>query len=153
VFDCDGTLTDGKYYVDEDGKMRKTFHANDVVAIRLFQKAGYKCFMITSATKEDSIKINKQWAEKLGVAFIRARPFKKVEALEKAGIDLMASVFVGDCVDDVFVALKTLYSFCPSNSIKFVRDNFGFTLTKRSGDGVLLEVLSLMTDLKVDFKI
>lgn len=153
VFDIDGTLTDGKYYVDEDGKIRKTFHCNDIVAIRLFKEAGWRCIAITSATKEGSAGINKKWAEeKLEVEFYRAKPFKKLERLQSLGLDLQDTYYVGDCIDDLFVAVKVYMSFCPANAIKFVRKNVTHVLERRSGEGVLLEILGILQDFKIEIK-
>lgn len=152
VFDMDGTLTDGKYYVDEKGSIRKTFHANDIVAIRLFKEAGYRCIAITSATKEGSAGINEMWAKKMEVEFIRAKPFKKLEALRLAGIDLDNTYYIGDCVDDLLVAVKCLMSFCPANAISFVKRSVGHVLTRTSGEGVLLEILEYLHEFNIEIR-
>lgn len=152
VFDMDGTLTDGKYYVDEYGTITKTFHCNDIVAIRLFKEAGYRCIAITSATKKGSVGINEKWAKKLEVEFIRAEPFKKLEALQGLGIDLMDTYYVGDCIDDLLVAVKVYMSFCPSNAIRFVKRNVDHVLERSSGEGVLLEILGILQDFKIEMK-
>lgn len=152
VFDIDGTLTDGKYYVNEEGKITKTFHCNDIVAIRLFKEAGYRCIAITSATKKGSAGINEKWAEKLEVEFIRAKPFKKLDALQIAGIDLNNTYYVGDCVDDLLVAVRCLMSFCPANAIEFVKRNVSQVLNKSSGEGVLLEILGIVHEFNIEIK-
>jgi len=152
VFDIDGTLTDGKYYMDEKGTMRKAFHANDVVAIRLFKDAGYRCIAITSATKRDSVIINKTWAvEKLKVEFYQAEPFKKLETLQKLSLDLQDTYYVGDCIDDLLVAVKVKQSFCPANAIRFVR-KYNHVLERSSGEGVLLEILGILQDFDIVMK-
>jgi len=152
VFDMDGTLTDGKYYVNEDGKITKTFHANDIVAIRLFKEAGIRCIAITSATKEGSAGINEMWAKKMEVEFIRAKPFMKLNALQVACIDLKNTYYVGDCIDDLLVAVKCLMSFCPANAIRFVRKNVSHVLDRASGEGVLLEILGIIHEFDIEMK-
>jgi len=153
VFDMDGTLNDGKYYVDKDGNIKKAFHVGDIVGAQLFKEAGWRCIAITSAHQEDSLKINKMWAEKrLKVEFYQAKLYKKLEVLQRLGIDLQNTYYVGDCIDDLLVAVKCKYSFCPRNAIKFVRDNVDYVLERGSGEGILLELVELLHEFEIDIK-
>jgi len=149
VSDVDGTLTDGKYYMDENGTMRKSFHANDVVAVKAFKELGWRVIIITSATKRDSVDINRTWAEKkLKVEFIQAPPNKKLECLIEAGLDLKETYYVGDCMDDVLVFKEVRLSFCPNDAIEFVQKNADMVLKRSAGGGVLFEILEKLIDLE-----
>jgi 3-deoxy-D-manno-octulosonate 8-phosphate phosphatase (KDO 8-P phosphatase) len=50
TLDVDGVLTDGRVYVDDDGRETKAFYAPDGIGIRLLQRAGIVVALITGSS-------------------------------------------------------------------------------------------------------
>ncbi len=48
--DVDGVLTDGRVYVDDDGRETKAFYAPDGIGIKLLQRAGVTIALITGSS-------------------------------------------------------------------------------------------------------
>lgn len=47
-FDVDGTLTDGRLYLDSEGREQKTFHVQDGQGLVLLKRAGIEVAFITA---------------------------------------------------------------------------------------------------------
>ena len=47
VLDVDGTLTDGKIYMGEQGELMKAFHAHDAQGLRKLSRLGIKTIILT----------------------------------------------------------------------------------------------------------
>jgi 3-deoxy-D-manno-octulosonate 8-phosphate phosphatase KdsC-like HAD superfamily phosphatase len=48
ITDCDGVLTDGKYYCDTEGKKYLTYSAKDALAVEMLKTSDIKLIMISS---------------------------------------------------------------------------------------------------------
>ena len=108
ITDCDGVLTDGKYYYSSKGKELVTFHANDSVAFNELNSLGVDIIMISSGNYQE---INRSRAIDLGVGFIYAPFGEKLDTVLSLGIDLDEVAYVGDCSDDVELLEKSKISF------------------------------------------
>jgi len=143
ITDCDGILTDGKYYFSEEGKRLVTYHTNDSLAISLFKERGVKCIMISSG---NSYPMHELKALEWGIEFHRVPAFKKFEVVsELANLEDVA--YVGDALDDIPILNKAKLSFVPQNSLDVVKNAATHVLRRRSGEGVLLEILVLIEKL------
>lgn len=140
VTDCDGVLTDGKYYYSEDCKRLVTYHTNDSLAIELFKKKGIRCIMISSG---HSFPMHQAKAREWDIEFHRSPAFKKLETLSEL-VNLEEVAYVGDSLDDVPVFGKVRLSFAPQNALDVVREAADHVLSRRSGEGCLLEILVMM---------
>ncbi len=52
ALDVDGVLTDGSIYIDHEGREYKRYNVRDGFAIRLWEKMGFNCAIITGRTSE-----------------------------------------------------------------------------------------------------
>jgi YrbI family 3-deoxy-D-manno-octulosonate 8-phosphate phosphatase len=137
VFDCDGTLTDGKYYYSINGKELLTFHANDSLALTLARRDGLKRFiMISSASYHD---INKKRASDIGVEYIEAPVGDKLSLLCQT-VDMSETAYIGDALDDIEAIKASALGFTPSSALDEVKEAADIVLKRRGGDGCLLEM-------------
>jgi len=147
VTDCDGVLTDGKYYYFKNGKEFVGYNANDSLAVKIAKKSNIKCIMISSTTQPELHMIR---AKELGIPFISSCKAGKVAVIEdlehKQGIDLDCVAYIGDSVDDMPIFDMVGFSFTPSNSLKIVKLHADYVLEKSSGDGCLLEAVMFLKD-------
>jgi len=143
VTDCDGVLTDGKYYYFKDGRQFVGYNANDSLAIKIARDVGIECIMISSTTQPE---IHALRAKELNIQFISSLHIGKVKALENTMIDFERIAYIGDSMDDIPVFKLVKLSFVPNNVLKEVKLHADFVLTKSGGEGCLLETILILSD-------
>lgn len=135
VFDCDGVLTDGKYYYSKEGKFLVTFHANDSVAIKLAKEKGLRVIMISSGGDQS---INDKRMEVLNIEHYFV-PFQQKAEFLKSLISLDETAYIGDCLDDMPVFDLVKVAFVPSDALNVVKEAADYVLKRRGGEGCVLE--------------
>lgn len=143
VFDCDGVLTDGKYYYSKDGKQFVTFHANDSVAVRLAKEDGMRVIMISSGSYQD---INKKRAEDVGFEHFYT-PFGNKANMLASLVNLNETAYIGDCLDDIPIFEVVKMAFAPASALPIVQDKVDYVLSRKSGEGCLLEAFLKVREL------
>ena len=87
AMDVDGTLTDGKIYIGNDGEVMKAFNAKDGLGIKLLIKKGIVPIIITGRRS----KIVTRRCEEIGITVLyqgvrdKADILKNVMATQKSG--------------------------------------------------------------------
>lgn len=141
VLDVDGTLTDGKLYIDNFGNEMKSFDVKDGLAIYQAIKKGIKIAIITGKTSE----IVKRRCEELGIKDViqgsqnKMKDLKKI--LEKYKLSLEETAYMGDDLIDLQVMTKCKMSACPKDAIKEVIEISNFVSSKSGGNGAVREFL------------
>ncbi len=135
VTDCDGTLTDGKYYYSESGRS-VTYHTNDSYASQQIKECGVRLVMISSG---HSGNIHKKRAMDVGAEYIYAPVGKKLEIIKSIHANLSEVAYIGDCFDDVPALQECALSFCPSTALPEVQKDADLILIRAGGEGCLLE--------------
>ncbi|MGH8191016.1 MAG: KdsC family phosphatase [Rhodanobacteraceae bacterium] len=101
AFDVDGTLTDGRLWLGEDGREVKAFHVHDGFGIKRLREAGIEVAII-SARISRAVELR---ADELGVDHIYQGKLDKLGCLEEilAASNLTAdqAAYVGDDVSDL----------------------------------------------------
>ncbi len=99
--DVDGVLTDGRIFVDDDGRESKAFHALDGIGLKRLMAAGVEVAWITgsaSASVEHRARV-------LGVTHLcrgaddKLAPWEKLRAA--LGIEASACAHIGDDLPDI----------------------------------------------------
>lgn len=143
--DVDGTLTDGKVLVDNNGNESLTFNKRDGIACELLKKKGIKLAMITSEKEFYGCARNR--ASKLGFDyFAYSYPKSKIEELQRIcaleGISLENVAAIGDDINDKALLSAVALRICPADAreeIKCLPDMN--ILTTKGGEGILREVV------------
>ena len=141
VFDCDGVITDGKYYYTEDGKYMQTFHANDSVASTIAKSLGLRVIMITSGGNPA---INHKRAEDLGLDLRWVEFGQKITVLHD--LELEATAYIGDCLDDIPIFEACGVAFAPADALPIVREAADYVLERKGGCGCVLEAVLLLQE-------
>ena len=145
ITDCDGTLTDGKYYYTSDGKFISTYHANDSMAmVTLARKYGVRCIMISSGSNPT---INSRRAKDLGVEFYTVPVGAKLKLIKSLKINLEETAYVGDCLDDIPVLDVVAVSFVPGDALDVVKRSADHVLKRGGGQGCILEAFLILEEL------
>ncbi len=138
LIDCDGVLTDGKLYIDHDGrKSFKAFHTRDVRAIRELVSLGFAVHIITADDWPGSF----HFAEKTGAEVIVSRD-KKLDASKYSPY-----IAIGDDAWDVGMLLNARIAFAPGDCDFSVLDLClppSSYLKTKAGQGVVAEMLRVL---------
>lgn len=142
VMDVDGTLTDGKIYMDDNGEAMKTFDIKDGCGIHdILIPTGICPVIITGRTS--NIVCNR--CKEIGITEIHQGVTDKLEELMSIVKDLSIVAYIGDDINDLkaMTAVKENGGRigCPADAIKKVKEISDFVSIKNGGDGAVREFI------------
>ena len=101
AFDVDGTLTDGRLWMTEDGREIKAFHTHDGLGIKLLRERGIEVALI-SARISHAVELR---AEQLGIDHVYQGKSDKLACLQDllraSGLATEQACYVGDDEPDL----------------------------------------------------
>lgn len=146
VMDVDGTLTDGKIYMGNDGEMMKAFDIKDGYGIHdLLIPAGIVPVILTG--RSSYIVMNR--CKELGIDNIFQKVQNKLEELvrfvEKRGDSLSNVAYIGDDLNDA-VCMKAVeeaggLTGCPLDAVNGIVNIARFRSKRNGGDGAVREFI------------
>ena len=142
VMDVDGTLTDGKLYMGENGEMMKVFDAKDGYAIKeMLPQYGITPIFISGR----SSKIAGARAKELGVHLAFLGYDDKLSMLELIAFDTSTPfeeiAYIGDDISDLKCIRKCGIGACPADAAEEVRNCADYVTEKSGGDGAVREFI------------
>ena len=143
VIEVDGCLTDGKIYLDSDGKKTRNYNVLDSEAIKDIIHKGYRVGLISSENTNQFKDIFKKW----NLSFIAGKIDNKLEwikqYIEPLYISLNQVAFIGFNLSDIKLLQECGYSVCPFNAHYKVLDICKFVSQLKGGNGAIYEFLDL----------
>ena len=142
VMDVDGTLTDGKIYMGNDGEGMKAFSIKDGCGIHdILIPAGITPVIITGRTS----KIVENRCGEIGIKEIHQGISNKIEKLLSITSNLSEVAYIGDDINDLS-CMKPVREAggkigCPADAVKKVKELADFISTKNGGDGAVREFI------------
>ncbi len=141
VLDVDGTLTDGKLYIDNFGNEMKSFDVKDGLAISQSVKLGIKFAIITGKTS----KIVERRGNELGIHEIIQGSYDKVKdlnnILQKYNLTYEETAYIGDDLIDLKPMRLCKFKACPKDSVQEIIEICDFVSSKNGGNGAVREIL------------
>ena len=141
VLDVDGTLTDGKIYVDDKDNSFKAFNVKDGFALVNWLKLGGEVAILTGKKSN----IVERRAKELGIKYIiQGSKNKKQDLknlLKELNITFENVAYMGDDLNDLGVMKSVGFSACPKDSVQEVLKITNFISSKNGGDGAVREFL------------
>ena len=134
VLDVDGTLTDGKIYVDDKDNSFKAFNVKDGFALVNWLKLGGEVAILTGKK-----------AKELGIKYViqgsknKTQDLKKL--LDRLNISFENTAYMGDDLNDLSVMKHVVLAGCPKDSVQEVLEISNFISSKNGGDGAVREFL------------
>jgi 3-deoxy-D-manno-octulosonate 8-phosphate phosphatase (KDO 8-P phosphatase) len=142
--DVDGVLTDGRIYVDDDGRESKAFSALDGVAVGLLARAKIAVAWITGST---SMAVAHR-ARMLGITHVALDAHDKLavwESLRRSlELDAEACAHLGDDIPDIPVLRACGFAVTVPHAGDAVRAHAHYVSEREAGHGVLREVAELI---------
>lgn len=144
TLDVDGVLTDGRIYVDDDGREFKAYSALDGQGIKLLQSAGIEVAWISGS---DAASIRHR-ARHLGVvhvllgASLKAAPWEQLRAT--LGCPADACAHIGDDLPDVPLLARCGLAVTVPHAPESVRRHAHYVTRRQGGAGAVREVAELI---------
>ena len=140
VLDVDGTLTDGRLYMDDKDNCLNAFDVKDGFAIAQWIKLGGLVAIITGKTSE----IVRRRKEELDIQELAQGVSNKVVELNKLLVKYSLSLdevaYIGDDINDLGVMSKVGFSACPKDAVSEVLERVDYIASKNGGRGAVREI-------------
>ncbi len=152
VMDVDGTLTDGKIYMGQDGELFKAFDIKDGYGVKcLLPEVGIIPVVITARKS----RIVENRCQEMGVTELHQGKMNKLETLmqvlkkyselDKKEYTLANVAYVGDDLLDLqcMKPIKEAGGFvaCPNDAIEEIKSIANYVANKNAGNGAVREII------------
>ena len=146
VMDVDGTLTDGKIYMGNDGEMLKAFHVKDGCGIHdLLIPTGIVPVIITGRKS----KILENRCKELGIKKLYQEVEDKTlvlqQVLSETNSDFSNVAYIGDDINDfacmMQVREKNGVVGCPCDAVRSVKEVSNYICNAAGGNGAVREFI------------
>ena len=151
AMDVDGTLTDGKIYMGNDGEMMKAFNVKDGLGIKLLRDMGIIPAIITGRKSE----IVKNRCKELGLTELHQgvtdKASKLTEIMEKYNLSRDEVAYIGDDMNDLSAFKAAGVTFAPADCAVQLIPYADIILKKSSGDAPVREAIDMIIGDRYDF--
>lgn len=144
AIDADGTLTDGKVSIYNDGMQSRHFYAHDGVGLAMVQAVGVKLVLLTSSN-EQSVARRCDIMKCDHFIYGTLEKYKELKKLtDSLNIPMENVAHIGDDVNDVSALLRVGIPLTVSNAVKIAKDVSVYVTGKRSEEGAVREYCDLI---------
>ena len=142
VMDVDGTLTDGKIYMGENGEVMKAFNVKDGYAIaHMLPEMGIIPVIITGRNS----KIVENRAKELGITELYQGVGDKLAQLKKVAEKYNATpeeiAYIGDDLNDLECIEFCGVTACPVDAVEKVKKTVNLVCNKKAGEGAVRDFI------------
>lgn len=145
--DVDGTLTDGKIYMGNDGEMFKSFDIKDGCGIHDILPMHNVTPVVITARKSEIVA--KRCLE-LGITNyfqnVRDKAVKLRELLNKYGFTSEEAAYIGDDIIDLECMKLCGIKGCPADAVDEVKRICDYVCTKNGGTGAVREFIEWLVE-------
>ena len=144
--DVDGTLTDGRIYMGQDGEIMKAFDVKDGYGIVQFRKSGGIPVVITGRES----RIVEQRCRELGITELHQGVSDKLGCLmsvaERYGLEREQVAYIGDDLNDLDCIHYAGISACPADAAGIVKASVDFVCSQEGGRGAVREFIEWLAN-------
>jgi 3-deoxy-D-manno-octulosonate 8-phosphate phosphatase (KDO 8-P phosphatase) len=145
VMDVDGTLTDGKIYIDSNGELMKAFNIKDGYAIKnLLPIHNVIPVVITGRTSS----ITDYRMRELGVVEIHQNIQNKEELLkrllQKYNCTTAEVAYIGDDLNDLSAMIMCAVKGCPQDASDAIKNISDYICKQKGGEGCVREFIEFL---------
>jgi 3-deoxy-D-manno-octulosonate 8-phosphate phosphatase (KDO 8-P phosphatase) len=146
IFDVDGVLTDGSLFLGDDGQEYKAFHSQDGHGIKMLQRHGVRCAVITGRTS----KVVEHRMRNLGIELVYQGQENKLEGfadlLQRVQLSPQQVAYVGDDVVDLPVMRKVGLAIAVQDAHPWVLKHAHWQTPRGGGRGAARDVCELLLE-------
>jgi len=144
VMDVDGTLTDGRIYISEEGEVFKAFNVKDGMGVTMLLDAGIIPIIITGRVS-GIVEIR---AKELGIIDVFQGYKNKLDAIfevcKKYNLLENEIAVIGDDINDLPMIEVAGLSYAPIDSHISVKSAVNFVCKQSGGDGAVREAIDML---------
>ena len=144
LMDCDGVLTDGRFWLLNNGDEQKGFHVHDGLGLELWHRAGMRSGII-SGRKSNVVE---QRARDLKIEFVRQGAEAKLDSFEalltEAGIEDSEVAYIGDDLNDIPLLMRAELAVAVANAAEETRSVAHLVTRAAGGFGAVREVVEII---------
>ena len=148
LLDVDGVMTDGKIYLDSEGRETKAFNIYDGSGIHMIRKAGLEVGIITGRES----RVVDFRARELGITEVHQKILEKIKVyeqlLEKYKMKDEEMAYIGDDIIDLTILKRVGLSIAVPNAHLEVRDCVDWVTQNPGGHGAVREVTDLLLSVR-----
>ena len=149
--DVDGTLTDGKIYMGNNGEVMKAFDVKDGCGIKdILPTLGIVPVIITGRVS----KIVENRAKEIGITELHQGVRDKLTVLKEVAEKYNASqneiAYIGDDINDLECIEYCGFTACPADAVEEVRQKVTYVCKKNGGEGAVREFIKYYINSKAD---
>lgn len=148
IFDIDGTMTDGKLYIGNQGEIFKAFHVKDGYAIHdLLPQLGITPVVITARSSEIVTIRCRELDILLCYQGIRNKKEKLVSLADSWGLTpgengkYKELAYIGDDIPDLSCMELCGFTACPKDAAIEVKEKVTYISGKNAGDGAVRDIV------------
>lgn len=146
IFDVDGVLTDGSLFLGDDGQEYKAFHSRDGHGIKMLQRHGVRCAVITGRTS----RVVEHRMLNLGIELVYQGQHDKLEGfadlLDRVQLSPQQVAYVGDDVVDLPVMRKVGLAIAVQDAHPWVLKHAHWQTPRGGGRGAARDVCELLLE-------
>jgi len=147
-FDVDGTLTDGRLWLDAEGRELKAFHIQDGLGLRLLEDHGVRVALLTARNSTAAAARGRE----LRVSEVHVGVKDKRALLEqlcaKYGHTPAEAAMMGDDLVDLGALAVAGLAVAPSNAHPWVQERVHWRTRAAGGEGAARELCDLILDVQ-----
>ncbi len=144
VMDVDGTLTNGKIYMGEDGELMKAFNAKDGYGVKLLTKNNIIPAIITGRTS----RIVANRCKEIGITElhqgIQDKQVTMKAVMAKYNLSQEEVAYIGDDLNDASAMELAGVSFAPADCHEQLKPYVNYLLTRNGGDCAVREAVDII---------
>ena len=144
LMDCDGVLTDGRFWLLNNGDEQKGFHVHDGLGLELWHRAGMRSGIISGRTST----VVEQRARDLKIEFVRQGAETKLDSFEalltEAGIEDSEVAYIGDDLNDIPLLMRAELAVAVANAAEETRSVAHVITRAAGGFGAVREVIEII---------
>lgn len=144
ICDVDGVLTDGRLWIDNEGKWRRFFHVKDGVGMKLLMDEGYDVGVISGGKSDDVVQrmsflnIKHFYLE----ASDKTIPFNEI--LKNTGYKEEEIAFIGDEIFDIPILKRVGFAVTVPHAVEEVKKAAHYVTKTGGGLGAVREAGDLI---------
>jgi 3-deoxy-D-manno-octulosonate 8-phosphate phosphatase (KDO 8-P phosphatase) len=144
LMDCDGVLTDGKLYFNENGETHKIFDVKDGQGIVNWHQAGFISGVITGRTSQAL----ERRVNELRIGYLRQASKDKIidcfEIMKLAKVEIDEVAFIGDDTPDIELLKKVGFAVAVSDCHRSLDAYKHYKTRNNGGSGAVRECIDLI---------
>ena len=144
VLDVDGTLTDGKIYMGENGEIMKVFNCHDTLPLRKLANMGVITVIMTSRTS----KIVENRAKEMYITEVYQNVVNKKEKLDQLikikNINYSEVAYIGDDENDYEAMINCGFKSCPNDAITKIKEIVDYVSPKKCNESAVGEIITYL---------